>query len=90
MVLYADNSCDELPAVEDYACLGGQLGTSGLSHANTCGPTNRPLNAYTGYALEVFHCPRDKGDAPFNMNWLWVELGNSYYSTFGEDSFRTR
>jgi prepilin-type N-terminal cleavage/methylation domain-containing protein len=91
LILYAQDCGDELPAVEDHECLGGQLGTSTRWGANTVGPTDRPLNVYTGNALQVFHCPRDKGDSVFDMNDpLWTELGNSYYSTFGEDSFRTK
>jgi competence protein ComGC len=91
MHLYADDNDDTLPAVEDFACVGGQLGKSSLSGASSCGPTNRPLNVYVGNVWQVFHCPRDTGDSAFNMSSpLWEELGNSYYMTFGEDSFRTK
>ena len=86
MIMYSDDYDDCLPATPDYAALGGQWGRIQPYY-----PTNRPLNVYVGNALSVFHCPRDKGDSAFGLSTpLWNELGNSYYSTYGEDSFRTK
>ena len=86
MILYSDDNDDYLPTVLDFAALGGQWG-----RLQPYDPTNRPLNVYVGNALQVFHCPRDKGDAEFNLNKpLWTEVGNSYFTTMGEDSSRAK
>src|SRR6185369_4609954 len=52
---------------------------------------HRPLNVYVGYALEVFRCPRDKGDAMREVSTpLWEAYGNSYIMQTGEDSFHIK
>ena len=51
--------------------------------------TNRPLNEYVR-AVEVFHCPADKGDFLYNAKDCFQEFGNSYLVQFQQDSFRVK
>lgn len=90
MYVYTDNFNDTYPVCDDWPSWGGQLGKSTVYNSNTYGPTNRPLNACIAN-VEVFSCPRDKGD---DLNGvpgpLWEAYGNSYLAQLGEDSFRIK
>jgi prepilin-type N-terminal cleavage/methylation domain-containing protein len=87
--LYTDDYSDTFPLVVDWPNFGGQLGASNIYSANVCGPTNRPLNVYA--SVNVFHCPRDKGDALNNISGeLWVAYGNSYVMQLAADSFHIK
>ncbi|MCI0744810.1 MAG: type II secretion system GspH family protein [Verrucomicrobia subdivision 3 bacterium] len=89
--LYTEDHEDFFPLVEDWPAFGGRRGTTGVYNSNAYDPTNRPLNEYVGYQLEVFHCPRDKGDALNGVNLpLWEAYGNSYIMQLGASSFRTQ
>jgi prepilin-type N-terminal cleavage/methylation domain-containing protein len=89
--LYAEDNDDTLPTVEDWPAIGGRRGTSIAYSSDLYDPTNRPLNAYVGYTLDVFRCPRDKGDALTSTSTpLWQAYGNSYFMQCGEDSYRIK
>jgi prepilin-type N-terminal cleavage/methylation domain-containing protein len=89
--LYADENDDTLPTVEDWPAFGGQRGISGVYSSDLYDPTNRPLNPYVGFSLDVFRCPRDKGDALASISTpLWQAYGNSYIMQCGEDSYRIK
>src|ERR1041385_7798163 len=66
--LYTDDHNDLFPVYDEWPTFGGKLGNSPIYGANAVGPDERPLNPYAGKALEVFHCPRDKGDSLNNVN----------------------
>jgi prepilin-type N-terminal cleavage/methylation domain-containing protein len=89
--LYTEDHEDFFPLVEDWPAFGGQRGNSGVYASDQYAPTNRPLNDYVGHRLDVFHCPRDKGDALNGVSIpLWDAYGNSYIMQLGADSFRTK
>jgi prepilin-type N-terminal cleavage/methylation domain-containing protein len=85
--LYTEDSNNTYPLVVDWTESGGQLGTSGAYSSNLCGPANRPLNIYAP-SVNVFSCPRDKGDSLNNISSCWVSYGNSYIMQLAENSFR--
>src|SRR3569833_259622 len=86
--LYTEDSNNTIPLVLDWPESGGQLGTSSAYSSNLCGPTNRPLNFYAP-SVNVFCCPRDKGDSLNNINdSCWISYGNSYIMQLAENSFR--
>jgi prepilin-type N-terminal cleavage/methylation domain-containing protein len=68
---YAEDYESTFPTVEDWPAFGGQRGNTGLYASSYYAPTNRPLNEYVSYGLEVFHCPRDKGDALNNVSTVF-------------------
>lgn len=85
--LYTEDNNGTYPLVVDWPTFGGQLGASNIYSANLCGPINRPLNTYS--SLNVFACPRDKGDALNGMTGpLWTAYGNSYIMQLAQSSFR--
>jgi competence protein ComGC len=89
--LYTEDHEDFFPLVEDWPAFGGQRGSTGVYSSDQYAPTNRPLNEYIGHQLDVFHCPRDKGDALNGVSIpLWEAYGNSYIMQLGADSFRTK
>lgn len=84
--LYTEDYRDTFPMVLSWPDFGGQLGSSSIYSANTCWPTNRPLDAYA--SPNVFCCPRDKGDALNGVSGsLWDAYGDSYLMQVGESSF---
>ena len=86
--LYTEDANNTFPLVLDWPESGGQLGTSSAYSSNLCGPTNRPLNFYAP-SVNVFCCPRDKGDSLNNINdSCWISYGNSYIMQLAESSFR--
>lgn len=86
--LYTEDFNNTYPLVFDWPEFGGQLGASSAYSANLCGPTNRPLNVYAP-SVNVFCCPRDKGDSLNGINdSCWVAYGNSYLMQLAESSFR--
>jgi prepilin-type N-terminal cleavage/methylation domain-containing protein len=87
MRLYADENRESFPIHNDWPSFGGRLGKSTLYNSNVYDVTNRPLNIYVRN-LEVFHCPRDKGDSCNDVSFLWEDYGNSYFTQFNMDSFR--
>jgi prepilin-type N-terminal cleavage/methylation domain-containing protein len=85
--LYTEDYNNTFPLVLDWPDFGGQLGASNIYSANVCGPTNRPLDAYS--SPSVFCCPRDKGDSLAGVTGpLWIAYGNSYIMQLGGSSFR--
>lgn len=90
MTLYAEDNADTYPTHDDWPTFGGQRGKDLGYNAINVWPTNRPLNVYAPN-VEVFHCPRDKGDAYNGVNTsVWEAYGNSYLAQHGEDSFRIK
>lgn len=86
--LYTEDYKDTFPIVTNWPEFGGQLGDSTLYSANTCGPTNRPLDVYAP-SLNVFSCPRDKGDSLYDVNEpCFNAYGDSYLMQLPESSFR--
>jgi len=86
--MYADDNGESLPVHPDWASTGGRDGTYDLFVA----ATNRPLNKY-GQALEIFHCPADKGDIFRNTKVqtnCYLQYGNSYLVEWAADAFRVR
>ncbi|MFM1767862.1 MAG: hypothetical protein RJA22_391 [Verrucomicrobiota bacterium] len=91
VALYAEDNDATLPTVEDYPAIGGSRGTSIIYSSDLYDPTNRPLNPYVGFALGVFRCPRDKGDALTTIDTpLWQAYGNSYIMQCADDSYRIK
>jgi prepilin-type N-terminal cleavage/methylation domain-containing protein len=90
LMLYVEDWNDFYPAYGDWAALGGKRGTVML-HGSLIDPTNRPLNKYTS-ALELYHCPADKGDAlyPSYSGSCWDLWGNSYLMTWRNDRYRVQ
>ncbi|HMJ90653.1 MAG TPA: hypothetical protein VK530_12610, partial [Candidatus Acidoferrum sp.] len=69
---------------------GGKRGNTAVYDSSSVDIKDRPLNLYVANAVEVFHCPRDKGDTLGNVNSAWDAYGNSYLMQTGEDSFRIK
>lgn len=90
MRLYVDDNNDFFPVCDNWPSYGGQLGSSPIYNSNIYGPTNRPLNVYSG-RTEIFCCPRDRGDDLNGVDGpLWEAYGNSYLAQLGEDSFHIK
>lgn len=93
--LYVDDNRDFYPSQKGWGAAGGQKGTYKLdpavadSFGVSIEQTNRPLNVYVR-AVEVFHCPADKGDFLYGAKECFGEFGNSYLVQFQSDSFRVR
>ena len=93
--LYVEDNNDFYPIQKGWVAGGGKVGTykkdAGVadSFGVTVPETNRPLNRYV-QAVEIFHCPADKGDFLYNANNCFEEYGNSYLPQFQHDSFRVR
>jgi prepilin-type N-terminal cleavage/methylation domain-containing protein/prepilin-type processing-associated H-X9-DG protein len=93
--LYVDDNNDFYPAQRGWGAGGGKTGTYkldaavGESFGVKVAVTNRPLNRYVN-AIEVFHCPADKGDEEYRAQNCFGEYGNSYLVQFQHDSFRVR
>jgi prepilin-type N-terminal cleavage/methylation domain-containing protein/prepilin-type processing-associated H-X9-DG protein len=93
--LYVDDNRDSYPSQRGWGAAGGKKGTYkldaavGESFGVSVEQTNRPLNAYTP-AVEVFHCPADKGDFLYGAKECFEEFGNSYLVQFQHDSFRVK
>jgi prepilin-type N-terminal cleavage/methylation domain-containing protein/prepilin-type processing-associated H-X9-DG protein len=84
--LYADDNNEFYTLQKDWASGGGKNGTYDVFVAET----NRPLNKYVN-AVQVFHCPADKGDfLRMTKKPCFEEYGNSYLVQFQHDSFRVR
>jgi prepilin-type N-terminal cleavage/methylation domain-containing protein len=87
--LYTGDFDEIYPLVFSWPIFGGQLGASNIYGANLYGPSNRPLNVYA--SVNVFSCPRDKGDALNNVSGpLWIAQGNSYIMQLAADSFHIK
>jgi prepilin-type N-terminal cleavage/methylation domain-containing protein len=86
--LYTEDYKDTFPIVTNWPDSGGQLGDSPAYNANTCGPTNRPLDVYAP-SVNVFSCPRDKGDTLNNLTEpCFKAYGDSYIMQMPQNSFR--
>ncbi len=89
--MYADDARDSLPLCTDWNSAGGTNGTYDLYTAMT----NRPLYPYQG-SPEVFHCPADKGDVFYELNFgkkctnCYVQYGTSYLMEWAADFARTK
>jgi prepilin-type N-terminal cleavage/methylation domain-containing protein len=93
--LYADENNDKYPVHKGWADVGGQgpanpyTGGAAAPYAGDTPQTNRLLNAYAK-AVEIFHCPADKGDA-YNpvpqVPTCWDAFGNSYLVAWSKDFF---
>jgi len=96
--LYADDNGDKYPVHKGWADVGGQgpskpyTGGPAATYAGDTPQTNRLLNAYAK-AIEIFHCPADKGDA-YNpvpqVPTCWDAYGNSYMVQWSKDFFGIR
>jgi len=93
--LYTDDNRGFYPSQRGWAAGGGKKGTYTLdagvaeSFGVSVERTNRPLNVYLG-AVEVFHCPADKGDFLYGAKNCFNDFGNSYLVQFQHDSFRVK
>ena len=90
--LYTDDYNGKFPVYDGWAASGG-IRPANPYTADGAGSfggqeweTNRPLNVYAK-AVEVFHCPADKGDSlnPTPKS-CWEGWGNSYLVTWGGGS----
>lgn len=88
--IYSDENRDWFPVYPDWAAYGGKRGTQML-HGSLTHETNRPLNVYTR-ALEVYHCPADRGDAlyPSVTTSCWDAWGNSYLMAWQVERYRVQ
>jgi prepilin-type N-terminal cleavage/methylation domain-containing protein len=84
--LYTDDFNSTYPIAYSWPLFGGQLGASSSYSGNAYGPSQRPLNAYAP-SVNVFCCPRDKGDSLTGVNSCWVNYGNSYIMQMPESSY---
>jgi prepilin-type N-terminal cleavage/methylation domain-containing protein/prepilin-type processing-associated H-X9-DG protein len=93
--LYVDDNRDFYTSQRGWGAGGGKKGTYKLdaavaeSFGVNVEQTNRPLNVYAP-AIEVFHCPADKGDFLYSAKECFGEFGNSYLPQFQHDSFRVK
>ena len=93
--LYTDDNTGFYPSQKGWGAGGGKKGTYRLdagvadSFGVSVEQTNRPLNVYLG-AVEVFHCPADKGDFLYGAKDCFNEFGNSYLVQFQHDSYRVK
>jgi prepilin-type N-terminal cleavage/methylation domain-containing protein len=93
--MYCDEWNDKYPVHDGWAAVGGQRPakpyTAGFAwnYGAAEWETNRPLNTYAK-ALQIFHCPVDKGDS-YNpaVESCWDSYGNSYMVLWG-GAFRAR
>jgi prepilin-type N-terminal cleavage/methylation domain-containing protein len=93
--IYADENGDKYPVHNGWGDSGGQLpanpytGGAAAAYAGDTPRINRPLNAYAK-AIEIFHCPADRGDA-YNpvpqVPTCWDGYGNSYLVEWNYDRF---
>ena len=94
--LYTGDNNDFYAAHDDWASLGGRIkGNAGpwpwrFAVVTASPETNRPLNLYLP-AVEVFHCPADKGDSYWpQAKTCWDGWGNSYLPAWSVDWFRVK
>src|SRR5688572_20919334 len=94
--LYTSDNNDAYATHNDWASLGGRIkGNAGpwpwrFAPISSVPETNRPLNLYLE-AVEVFHCPADKGDSYWpQAKTCWEGWGNSYLPAWGVDWYRVR
>jgi len=90
LALYVEDNKDFYPAYADWAAWGGKRGTVML-HGSMIWETNRPLNQYTK-ALELYHCPADKGDAlyPAVTVSCYDAWGNSYLMAWAVERYKVQ
>ena len=94
--LYTDDNAGNYPIHDGWGAVGGIYWTNALVSGNAFDyggnilQKNRPLNRYLA-AINVFHCPADRGDA-LNPDALscWLGWGNSYLVEWANDAFRVR
>ena len=92
--MFADDNGGSYPAYPDWGDLGGTTGTMTL-HGGQLPAAQRPLNKYVP-ALEVFHCPSDKGDSywidtfPFGTKTCYQGWGNSYLAVWAVETLRVQ
>ena len=94
--LYVDDNTDTYPTHDDWASVGGRIiGNPGpwpwrFAPITSIPESNRPLNIYLK-ALEVFHCPADKGDSYWpQAKTCWEGWGNSYLPMWSVDWYRVK
>jgi prepilin-type N-terminal cleavage/methylation domain-containing protein len=79
--LYVDDNSDFYPRQPGWAAAGGKPGNYRAmdfvvqSFGVTVPVTNRPLNHYTGNAVELFRCPADKGDVLYACKHSFEGMG---------------
>jgi prepilin-type N-terminal cleavage/methylation domain-containing protein len=93
--LYADENGDKFPVHKGWADVGGKgpanpyTGGPAAAYAGDTPQANRLLNVYAK-AVEIFHCPADKGDA-YNpvpqVPTCWDAYGNSYLVAWSKDFY---
>jgi prepilin-type N-terminal cleavage/methylation domain-containing protein len=86
--LYSDDNRDFFPAYPQWADWGGKKGFDTI-HSTLNDPTNRPLYRYIS-ALDIFHCPADRGDAlyPSVKGTCWDAWGNSYLMVWAVERYK--
>ena len=96
--MYADDNVDFYPAYEEWGCLGGTTGrmsSLGNLHGARVPSSRRALTRYVP-AVEVFHCPGDKGDSFFRSIWpkgirsTFEAWGNSYLAVWSFETVRVK
>jgi prepilin-type N-terminal cleavage/methylation domain-containing protein len=89
LMMYADDNQNSYPAYAAWGSWGGRKGPKARAdnlHGSLVAETNRPLNVYTK-AVEIYHCPSDKGDVLWNSVSCWEDWGNSYLMVWKADRF---
>jgi prepilin-type N-terminal cleavage/methylation domain-containing protein len=100
LMMYADDNAEYFPVWNTWVAYGGQTSTlkpgqpgytAVVPNGGQIDQAKRPLNKYMGNALNVFHCPADKGDAQYpDVNSCWDAYGISYYMAFWFDAYGVR
>jgi prepilin-type N-terminal cleavage/methylation domain-containing protein/prepilin-type processing-associated H-X9-DG protein len=92
--MYADDNADSYCAYPSWGDLGGKTGQIDI-HGGFLPVQLRPLNKYAP-AVEVFHCPADKGDSFFRSIWpknvhsTYDAWGNSYLAVWSFETVRVK
>jgi prepilin-type N-terminal cleavage/methylation domain-containing protein/prepilin-type processing-associated H-X9-DG protein len=87
--LYTDDNADSYPVHGDWATTGGKIKGTVDTH-NKVGEKSRPLNGYAP-AIELFHCPADRGDSYWPIAKTAYEgWGNSYLVMWAVDWYRVK
>lgn len=90
--LYVDENNDSSPAYSAWAAFGGKQAAVAIppaGHGGAVAATNRPLNKYTSYNFNLYHCPADSGDSLWNVSVPCFEAwGNSYLMAWSQTRYR--
>ena len=87
MALLGKDNNGKLPGSSAYNMIGkqGNLRRSG-AWGGTTPQADRPLNKYINNAIEVAHCPSDKGDSTLTPADCFTAVGSSYMYAYFSSS----